>query len=169
FSSMASPWAISAFFLVSALASIEFSACNVVKGTVSCLDCNLHDDLPEVNVLVKCVKSTTTTTTEKDGSFEAQLPTNPSSTNCAVELVGGPQQLCSYRKTMASKIVKAHDSSSYTISSPLAYSTSCPSNTKSGTSTSMFDSSKTVDFPMPSEWGLPPTSFVIPIIPIGIP
>ncbi|PIA28185.1 hypothetical protein AQUCO_07200080v1 [Aquilegia coerulea] len=179
FSSMAPPWMITALFLFLAFADIQSSTCHVVKGSVSCLDCAKHDDLSDVNVLVKCdkVKQFATTTTEKDGSFETKLNVDPSSTNCQAQLLGGPEQLCSYKKSLVSKIVKDHDSKSYTISTPLAFFTSCPSNTKlpsspsnakTGTATP-FESSKTIDLPLPSEWGLPPTSYYIPIIPIGIP
>ncbi|KAF5189958.1 Pollen ole e 1 allergen and extensin family protein [Thalictrum thalictroides] len=179
---MALPWMITtALFLVLAFASIQSSTCHVVKGSVSCLDCAKHDDLSEVNVLVKCdkVKQFATTTTEKDGCFEAELNVDPSSTNCEAQLVGGPEQLWSYKKTLVSKIVKSLDSKSFTISTPLAFFTSCPSKSKlpsspsdaksTGASTSTLESSKTIDLPVPREWGLPPTSYYIPIIPIGIP
>ncbi|KAF5179048.1 Pollen ole e 1 allergen and extensin family protein [Thalictrum thalictroides] len=173
------PWMITALLLLLAFASIQSSTCHVVKGSVSCLDCANHDDLSEVNVLVKCYKVNqfATTTTDKDGSFEVELTADPSSANCEAQLLGAPVQLCSYKKTLVSKIVKSPDLKSYTISTPLAFFfTTCPSKTKLASSPSPSEASTPtespntiVDLPIPVEWGLPPTRYYIPIIPIGIP
>ncbi|KAF9598624.1 hypothetical protein IFM89_028293 [Coptis chinensis] len=141
---------------------------------------NAIDNVLDVKVLVKCdkVKQFALATTEDDGSFEAELTADPSSTNCQAQLLGGPNQLCGYKKYLVSKIVKAQDSKSYTTSTPLAYGTSCssrtkfpssPSNAKSGTAKPIYGSSKTVDLPLPREWGMPPTSYYFPILPIAIP
>ncbi|KAL5710549.1 hypothetical protein ACHQM5_021097 [Ranunculus cassubicifolius] len=155
-------------------AFIQSSTCHVVKGSVSCLDCKHHDDLSGVHVVMKCekVKQYAMATTEKDGSFETELTADPSSTTCQAQLLGGPKQLCSYKKTIAANIVKAYDTKSYTLSTPLDFYTSCPSapsNAKSGRANPKIDSSKTIDLPLPREWGMPPTSLYMPIFPIGIP
>ncbi|KAF8397931.1 hypothetical protein HHK36_016857 [Tetracentron sinense] len=169
------PWVITAFFLALALARVDLSTCHVVKGSLSCLDCSAHDDLSGIRVLVKCdkVKKLAVATTEEDGSFKAELP-SASPSNCLAKLAGGPKQLYSSKKSLVSKIVKTHESNSYTISTPITFSTSYPSKTKiplsSSSATSEFGSSEFADLPLPPEWGLAPSSYYIPFIPIiGIP
>lgn len=138
-----------------------------------------------IKILVKCdkVKKLGVATTEKDGSFEAELPTEhnsktPSTTplKCLAKLLGGPKQLYASNKIMVSQIIHSttHDSNSYTISTPLAFHTSCPSTTSNQAAKckamSEFASSKTVDLPLPPEWGLAPSSYYVPFFPIiGIP
>ncbi|KAK9280174.1 hypothetical protein L1049_013861 [Liquidambar formosana] len=156
---------------------VEPSTCHVVKGSVSCLDCHRHYNLSGVKVAVKCdqVKKLATVTTEDDGSFATNLPSDtPMSatpSNCNAKLLGGENQLYASRKNMFSKIVKVQESNSYTISTPLAFSTTCPSKEANcGASNGETGSSKTVDIPLPPEWGLAPSSYYVPFFPIiGIP
>lgn len=132
--------------------------------------------------------------TDEKGFFQADLPLSPSSSsspspNCLAMLLGGPKKLCSYKKDLVSKIVKAKDHDVYTTSTPLTTFSTCPpshssytSKTedpkiadtgvygKSGGENGEFEASKTVDLPLPPEWGFPPTSFYVPFVPIiGIP
>ncbi|KAJ8641555.1 hypothetical protein MRB53_018249 [Persea americana] len=131
--------------------------------------------------------------TDEKGFFQAELPLSPSSSspspNCLARLLGGPKKLCSFKKNLVSKIVKAKDHDAYTISTPLTTFSTCPPNRssyasktkdpkiadtraygKSGGENGEFKSSKTVDIPLPPEWGFPPTSYYTPFIPIiGIP
>ncbi|KAK6926560.1 hypothetical protein RJ641_008279 [Dillenia turbinata] len=162
-----------------AVTRFELSACDVVKGSVSCLDCSKDYDFAGIKVLVKCdqVKKPTMAITKADGSFEAELPTSVSSTpNCLAKLLGGPDQLYASRKNVASAIVKAKDEpNSYTISNLLVFSTTCAidanSRDKCSKGITEFGSSETIDLPLPPEWGFPPTSYYpFPFIPIiGIP
>ncbi|XP_077232109.1 pollen Ole e 1 allergen and extensin family protein [Tasmannia lanceolata] len=156
------------------LVRVDVSMSHVVKGSVSCLDCS-HHHLPGVRVAVKCgqEKRMEYALTDEEGSFEAKLPLSASSTplNCFAMLLGGPQKLCSYKKTLVSKIVKAQDSDSYTISTPFTVFSKCPSETsKSISDKPGIKSSKIFDLPVPPEWGLAPTSYYFPFFPIiGIP
>jgi hypothetical protein len=81
---------------------------------------------------VKCdgVKKLAMADTEHDGSFEVKLPSGTSKSsplNCQAKLLGGPVQLYASRKNVISKIIKAdQEPNSYTISTPLSFSTSCP-------------------------------------------
>ncbi|ONK71307.1 uncharacterized protein A4U43_C04F7120 [Asparagus officinalis] len=154
-----------AFLLALTLASLHLSACNLLKGSVSCLDCHLRYDLSGITVAIECEhnKLQETTLTNDKGYFEAKI--SSSSPNCFARLVGGPEQLCSYKKSMVSRIVKAKGSEyTYTLSAPLSFLSSCPSKK------SLIGSSKTVDLPLPKEWGLAPTSYYVPFFPIiGIP
>lgn len=133
-----------------------------------------------INVVVKCdkVKKQVVSTTENDGSFTTELPSDtPQSfaqtANCLAKLLGGPNQLYASRKNMVSEVVKSHEPNSYTIATPLAFSTTCPSaknNAKCSAHDAAIGSSKTVDIPLPREWGLAPSSYYVPFIPIiGIP
>ncbi|WP_168415081.1 hypothetical protein, partial [Acinetobacter indicus] len=161
------------------LARVELSTCHVLKGSVSCLDCNRHYDLSGIKVLVKCsqVKKLAMATTEEDGSFKTELPsdapTSPPSSNCLAKLLGGPSQLYASRNNIVSQIVKSHESDSYIISTPLNFHTSCPlskKDAKCGAQNAKIGSSKTVDLPLPPEWGLAPSSYYVPFFPIiGIP
>ncbi|KAB1200810.1 hypothetical protein CJ030_MR0G006219 [Morella rubra] len=182
---MAFPKLITAvLFTAVALARIQLSTCHVVKGKVSCLDCKHNDDaFSGIMVLVKCdgVKKLATAATEDDGSFEVELPsggaskTSPRpSVKCYAKLLGGPAQLYVSRKDAVSKIIETHKpTSSYTISTPLSFSTSCPTTKEfeKWRATNKFASSKNFDLPLPPEWGLAPSSYYIPYYPIitGIP
>lgn len=125
---------------------------------------------------MKCdkVRKLATTTTKSDGSFEVKLPPGTSTAAtpliCLAKLLGGPTQLYVSRQNMVSKIVQTHDSNSYTISTPLAFSSTCyAGGGKCGVS-NQFGSSKTIDLPLPREWGLAPSSYYVPFFPIiGIP
>ncbi|XP_057956548.1 uncharacterized protein LOC131149806 [Malania oleifera] len=173
------------------------SHADVVKGSLSCIHCPPHFPLSGIKVAVVCerVKKVTVATTEDDGTFEAKLPsdnthqykTTPSQTpTCHASLMGGPSRLYTFNKNMVSKVVatkvKAHNVSDrnsypYTISTPLTFYTSCPLSGGrkvvkcGGSSPDMaFRGSKTVDLPLPREWGLAPSSYYIPFFPIiGIP
>ncbi|XP_061343883.1 uncharacterized protein LOC133289876 [Gastrolobium bilobum] len=157
-----------------ALAGIDPSTCQMVKGKVSCIDCTHNYDLSDIKVSVKCegVKKLAVATTEENGSFKVDLPsghTKPSSVNCLAKLIGGTVQLYVSRKDQVSQIVKGKEQNSYTISTPLSFLTSCPQNTDCKAAKQV-GSSKTIDLPLPPEWGLAPSSYYIPFVPIiGIP
>lgn len=127
-----------------------------------------------IRVLVKCdrVKKLSMAITDGNGAFRTDLPSNaptlaaPTSPNCLAKLVGGPTQLYAWKKNMFSKIVitQGDDESTYALESPLSFSKSCPGKCES------VGSSKTIDLPVPPEYGLPPTSYYTPFFPIiGIP
>ncbi|GMH12667.1 hypothetical protein Nepgr_014508 [Nepenthes gracilis] len=162
------------------LARIELSACYVVKASVSCVDCGRHYDLSGIQVLIECdqVKKLSTATTEHDGSFTAELPSSlralRPATDCQARLLGGSEQLYASSKNMASQIIKAgKQTTTYTTATPLTVGKSCSSvgkHAKCGARLPDFASSKTIDLPIPAEFGLPPTSDYIPPFPIiGIP
>ncbi|KAJ6670506.1 hypothetical protein OIU85_014387 [Salix viminalis] len=159
------------------VSGIQLSTCQVLKGRVSCLDCGGHYDYSEIKVGVKCdkVRKLATATTQSDGSFEVKLSSSDTSTTatpliCRAKLLGGPSQLYVSRQNMASRIVRTHDSSSYTISAPLAFSSACSADGGKCGVSNEYGSSKTVDLPLPREWGLAPSSYYVPFIPIiGIP
>ncbi|XP_054816720.1 uncharacterized protein LOC129316362 [Prosopis cineraria] len=157
--SMAFPQLTTALLFALALATIDPSTCQEVKAKVSCLDCPSNFDLSGIKVSVKCekVKKLGVATTEHDGSFKVKLPTD--SGRCVAQLVGGPEQLYTSRKSMFSRIVKAREPNTFTISTPLSFHAK-----------SELGSSKTVDLPLPPEWGLAPSSYYVPFFPIiGIP
>ncbi|KAJ8563461.1 hypothetical protein K7X08_031913 [Anisodus acutangulus] len=159
-----------ALFITLALATFQFSHCYVLKGSVTCLDCNQHSDLSGIKVSAKCsqVKTLAMATTEEDGSFETNLPID-STNKCYAKILGGPNQLFVSRKETDPTIVMAQeDDNSYTISKPLKFYKKCPLSNNG--KCREFGSSKTIDLPVPKEWGLAPTSYYIPFIPIiGIP
>lgn len=109
------------------------------------------------------------TTTEEDGSFETNLPFTPTN-KCHAKIFGGPKQLFVSRKDINPTVVNSQeDANSYTISNPLKFYTRCPLS-NNGKCHDEFGSSKTIDLPIPKEWGLAPTSYYVPIMPIiGIP
>ncbi|KAF5744886.1 putative Pollen Ole e 1 allergen and extensin family protein [Tripterygium wilfordii] len=163
---------LAALLLVLISSRIQLSACQALKGKVSCLDCKNHYDFSGIKILVKCdkVKKLSMANTKEDGSFAVDLPSESTKTplNCLAKLVGGPSALYASKKGVVSQIVRADGENSgfYAISTPLAFSTKCPSKVmKCGVG-----SSKTVDLPLPPEWGLAPSSYYIPFVPIiGIP
>lgn len=129
-----------------------------------------------IAILVKCdqVKNLVMATTNEHGLFETQLP----SSNCKAKIFGGPKQLYVSRKNMVTSIKIVHETDSYTTSQPLSFYTSCPlsqnKNGKCGAGDDAVErnvgSSKTVDLPLPREWGFAPTSYYFPGMPIiGIP
>ncbi|XP_030521190.1 uncharacterized protein LOC115734504 [Rhodamnia argentea] len=180
------------FFVAFALASLDVSVCHVVKGKVSCLDCKQGHDLSGIEVMVKCkeVKKASTATTKDDGSLEVELPfaeeaaaagtTTAAPLDCLAKVLGGPDQLYASRDQMVAKVVKVkgHDgtaasasaaAASYALSAPLAVSTACPASMECGAHDTV-GSSKTIDVPLPKEWGLAPSSYYVPFFPIiGIP
>ncbi|KAJ8750072.1 hypothetical protein K2173_013987 [Erythroxylum novogranatense] len=163
-------------FLLFALALsswIKVTTCEVVKGKVSCLDCRTNYDFSGVKIQVKCGRVNKLATTGTDGSFDVEFPVRTSSEtpkNCVAKLLGGPTKLYASRQNVVSKIVRSHDSNSYTISSPLAFSTTCLSSSGKCGGGQDIGSSKTVDLPLPREWGLAPSSYYVPFLPIiGIP
>ncbi|KAM7274342.1 hypothetical protein ACFE04_029006 [Oxalis oulophora] len=164
------------YFFMLVVSKIDLSSCQVpvLNGKVSCFDCATHNDLSGIMVQVKCngVKNLATTMTKDTlGSFQVELPSFPTtSTACQAKLLGGATQLYAPKQNMISEIVKARDSS-LTISTPLVVYTSCPKslNHKANCGTGI-EGSKTINLPLPREWGLAPTSFYIPFFPIiGIP
>ncbi|KAI3511912.1 hypothetical protein L1887_19073 [Cichorium endivia] len=161
---------------VLAISMVEFSTCHLLKSSVTCIDCVAGSDLAGIKILVKCnqVKNLAMATTNEHGAFETQLP----SSDCLVKILGGPKQLYISRKTMVTSIMKVDETDSYTTSQPLSFYTSCPlSQNHGGKCGAQNDavggnigSSKTVDLPLPKEWGLAPSSYYVPFIPIiGIP
>ncbi|KAG4385428.1 hypothetical protein AAZX31_12G086800 [Glycine max] len=153
---MACVQVITVLLFALALAKIDPSTCQMVQGRVFCVDCTHNYDL-----------------SENDGSFKVDLPldhTKPSSVkNCLAKLLGGPVQLYVSRENQVSQIIKGKEQNSYTISTPLSFRTSCPLNTKCKAGKKV-GSSKTVDLPLPPEWGLAPSSYYVPFFPIiGIP
>ncbi|KAA8544273.1 hypothetical protein F0562_022285 [Nyssa sinensis] len=171
---------ITALLFALVLARVQLSVCHVLKASLTCLDCNRHYDLSGIKVLVKCnqVKKPAMATTKEDGSFKTELPSDaptspPSFNDCLVKVLGGPSQLYASKKNTVSEIVKAHESDSYIISTPLKLYTSCPLSTKDakcGAQNTETGSSKIPDLPLPPAWGLPPSSYYIPFLPIiGIP
>ncbi|GMH12674.1 hypothetical protein Nepgr_014515 [Nepenthes gracilis] len=71
---------------------------------------------------------------------------------------------------MATQIIKAgKQTTTYTTATPLTVGKSCSSvgkHAKCGARLPDFDSSKTIDLPIPAEFGLPPTSYYVPLFPI---
>ncbi|XP_050369062.1 uncharacterized protein LOC126787183 [Argentina anserina] len=174
-----SGWVIPTLLFALFLAKLELSYGQVLKAKVTCLDCHKNYDFSDIKVFVKCdqVKKLATATTEADGSFEVKLPSDnsksPAALHCLAKILGGTKLLYVSRKVAASEIVKSQDSNSYTISTPLGFSTSCPSSMEDQAACkpkNEFGSSKTFDVPLPREWGLAPSSYYVPFIPIiGIP
>ncbi|XVF69209.1 hypothetical protein PTKIN_Ptkin11bG0062300 [Pterospermum kingtungense] len=178
---MALSVSISALFFLLGLSWIQLSTCQVLEGKISCPDCSPRYNFSGIKVAVKCdqMKKLATTTTEENGSFKVELPSDMTSRttttvplNCLAKLLGGPNQLYAWKKNLVSNVVKAHELNSYIISTPLAFSTSCPlasKDAKCGAPNQM-GSSKTVNLPLPPEWGLAPSSYYVPFFPIiGIP
>ncbi|CAN8247092.1 unnamed protein product [Cochlearia groenlandica] len=156
-----------AFFLLTAsLSSYLVVSTSLIKGKVSCLDCPKDYDYSGVMISVSCshTKKQFTVSTDKDGDFMSELPSS-NKPNCEAKLQGSFKfkQLYASKKNVVSKIVKLGDDT-YGLSSKLVFLKSCPRSLGS------FGSSKTVDFPVPREWGLAPTSYYVPFFPIiGIP
>ncbi|TKY67053.1 Pollen Ole e 1 allergen/extensin [Spatholobus suberectus] len=170
---MASVQVITALLFALALAKIDPSTCQMVQGKVSCVDCTHNYDLSDIKVSVRCdgVKNLAVATTENDGFFKVELPSDHTkpSVNCLAKLLGGSVQLYVSRKNQVSQIIKDKEQNSYTISTPLSFRTSCPQDTKCKGGKQV-GSSKTVDLPLPPEWGLAPSSYYVPFFPIiGIP
>lgn len=122
---------------------------------------------------MKCegVKKLAVANTEDDGSFKVDIPSDhtKASVNCLAKLLGGSVRLYVSRKNQVSRIIKGNEQNSYTISTPLTFMTSCPKNTNCKAAKPV-GSSKTVDLPLPPEWGLAPSSYYVPFVPIiGIP
>ncbi|XP_006293390.2 uncharacterized protein LOC17889250 [Capsella rubella] len=157
---------LSLFLLLSAALSsyLVISTSSLVEGKVSCFDCPNDYDYSGITVGVSCSDSKTrfTVTTDKKGEFMSELPSSVKS-NCEAELKGSFKQLYASKNNVKSKIVNL-GGDKYGLSSKLIFLKSCPR------SLGPFSSSKTVDFPVPPEWGLAPTSYYVPFIPIiGIP
>ncbi|KAG1369711.1 putative Pollen Ole e 1 allergen and extensin family protein [Cocos nucifera] len=142
-----------------------------------------------VVVAVKCnhEKKLLPALTNNKGYFEVEIPTKsspPSSSppHCLVRLLGGPEQLCSFNKSMTSKIVKAQGlKESYALATPLTFFRSCPSHADQNwrpDETSDAGAPRVPNagpprpdgLPLPKDWILPPLIYVFPFIPIiGIP
>ncbi|KAL2239311.1 uncharacterized protein LOC105170030 [Sesamum indicum] len=167
---------VALFFFTLALANAESYTSHVLKGSVACLDCPRRSDLSGIQVLVKCnkVKKLAMAYTEEDGTFETNLPSDSPKTsdpsNCMAKLMGGPHQLYVAMKNSIVPVAKTEESGHFTTSKPLNFYRSCPVEGKCGGKDTGFDSGKTVDLPLPGEWGFPPTSYYAPYLPIiGIP
>ncbi|KAA0035490.1 uncharacterized protein E5676_scaffold455G002910 [Cucumis melo var. makuwa] len=133
--------------------------------------------------MVKCerVKNLTIAITKADGSFETPLPSDMASVDseaappppkCIAKLVGGSHQLFASRKELVSTIIKETNSKFFTIATALRFSTCKEINRKcKAIKKESIEDSKTFDLPnLPPEWGFPPTSYYLPVLPIiGIP
>ncbi|KAL3530374.1 hypothetical protein ACH5RR_009696 [Cinchona calisaya] len=175
---MASYQVIFALLFTLALARIELSTSHVLKGSVTCLDCDGHNDLSGIKILVKCtkVKKLAMPTTKEDGTFETELPkdnkASPDSPKCLAKILGGSSLLYTSGKETISKVEKVKGHEYYTNIQPLNFYKSCPAEkiAKCASIDLEFGSSKTVDIPLPREYGLAPSSYYLPFIPIiGIP
>ncbi|KAL9235432.1 hypothetical protein vseg_010190 [Gypsophila vaccaria] len=169
---MAFPQLITLLVVTLTFARIELTLCSEVKGSVSCSDCGPDYDFTGIRILVKCdqVKKLSEAMTDREGNFETTLPSETStSPKCLARVLGGSIQLYATKQQMTSEIILAQgDKNTYTVGTPLIVSKSC--HGKCGSRRTDFSSSKTIDFPVPSEFGLPPTSYFLPFIPIiGIP
>ncbi|KAL1825649.1 hypothetical protein ACET3Z_012427 [Daucus carota] len=170
---------IALLFIFALHFNVGLSTSQVLKGSVSCLDCRKDYDLSGIKIALKCKQANkmTTTYTNTDGSFETALPSDTSAStvpsNCLATVLGGPEQLYTKKENIFTTLVKIHGhESSYTISNPLSFYTSCPlSHGKCGaTNSGTVESSKTFELPPPGDWGLPPAANYIPFFPIiGIP
>ncbi|QCE09476.1 hypothetical protein DEO72_LG10g697 [Vigna unguiculata] len=166
---------ITALILAVTMVRIRPSACQTVQGKVSCTDCTHSYDFSGIMVSVKCegVKKIAMATTEDKGFFKVDLPRDHAkalSEMCLVKLLGGPNHLYATEKNQISEIVKGKEKNTYTISTPLSFLRSCPQNRECKVTENQFSSSKTLDLPLPPEWGLAPTSYYLPFLPIiGIP
>ncbi|KAL8496342.1 hypothetical protein ACS0TY_020157 [Phlomoides rotata] len=165
------------FFFSLVLAKAQPYTAQLLKGSVTCLDCPTTSDLSGVQILVKCdkVKKLSVAYTEEDGNFQTNLPSdgqksvNPSS--CMAKIMGGSYLLYVSARNSIIPVANARDSSGiFTTSKPLSFYKSCPLKGKCQGKDKGFASSKTVDLPLPREWGLAPSSYYIPFFPIiGIP
>ncbi|KAG6436416.1 hypothetical protein SASPL_101314 [Salvia splendens] len=150
-----------------------------LQGSVRCLDCPLNSDLSGLQVLVKCdkVKKLAMAYTEEDGGFTTELPSDGTGTatatpsNCMAKMMGGPHQLYISNKDSVVAITSAKEKGGhFTTATPLTFYKACPEKGRCGGKDNGFASSKTVDVPLPREWGLAPSSYYVPFIPIiGIP
>lgn len=152
----------------------EFDFLTMILSTISCYRYQGSSESSKVKKLAVA-------TTKQDGTFQTELPsdsttqtpTSPSS--CLTKILGGPDQIYAFQKNMVSKVSKLpSESNSYTTSTPLVFYSSCPlardDDAKCRARSAGTGSSKTVDLPLPPEWGLAPSSYYMPFIPIiGIP
>lgn len=115
--------------------------------------------------------------TEEDGSFTTEIPSDGANTaaapsNCMAKIMGGPKQLFIPEKEAIIPVFAnaKEKSADFTTVKPLGFYKRCPSKGRCGGKDMGFASSKTVDLPLPREWGLAPSSYYVPFIPIiGIP
>ncbi|KAK6163570.1 hypothetical protein DH2020_000434 [Rehmannia glutinosa] len=123
-----------ALFFTLALAKAEIYTAQLLKGSITCLDCpNGSENLSGVQVLVKCdkVKKLAMAYTEKDGTFQTELPSdgpksaNPS--NCMAKIMGGPHLLYTSTKNSLIPIAKSKELGHFTTSKPLSFYKTCPS------------------------------------------
>ena len=108
--------------------------------------------------------------TNNKGYFNVKnIPTNSSSPNCFVMLLGGPVQLWAFKKSMVSKILRSENS--YGLSTPLTFFTSYPSEAVQGRTNNEFGvSAAPSDFPPMGSTDTIPLIFFFPFLPIiGIP
>ncbi|KAL6511049.1 hypothetical protein OROGR_022173 [Orobanche gracilis] len=167
-----------ALFFILLLTEGEPYTSQILKGSVTCLDCPQGSDLSGIQILMKCdkVKKLGMAYTERDGTFQTELPsdgaksTTPS--KCMARITGGPQLIYTSSKDSLIPFDESKESSHYfTMSKSLNFYRRCPMEGKCGDKDSIkFGSTKTMDLPLPREWGLPPSSYYIPFFPIiGIP
>ncbi|EPS71447.1 hypothetical protein M569_03316, partial [Genlisea aurea] len=150
---------------------------SVVKGSVSCADCKPGSDLSGIQVLMKCdgVKKLSMAYTDTRGRFQADLPSDaappPPSSNCMAKIMGGPYQL--YVKASEASVPVSRTqrrAGVFAVSKPMSFVRDCPAGGNCGAKDAGFVSSDTVGLPLPKEWGLAPSSYYIPFVPIiGIP
>ncbi|XP_057731255.1 uncharacterized protein LOC130946509 [Arachis stenosperma] len=167
---------VTALVFVLVLTKVDPSACQLVKGKVSCNDCTHQNyDFSGIKVSVKCegVKRVAMATTQDNGTFKVDLPFHQHNNNfmkkCQAKIIGGPNHIYARKKNQVSEIVMK--GKEVKLSSPLSFFKECPQQHIEYCNA--FASSKTFDFdfPFPPEWGLAPSSYYFPyFFPIiGIP
>ncbi|MCD9560026.1 hypothetical protein HAX54_018453 [Datura stramonium] len=122
-------------FITLVLTSVHnIGCCYVLKGSVTCVDCDHHSDLSGIKVSVKLQQSlekvATAVTAEEDGTFETNLHWKLNIFKQLSCKFLGTKQMFVSEDIMDTKIVKVQeDNYSYTISEPLS-STQCLLNPK---------------------------------------
>ncbi|CAN6439185.1 unnamed protein product [Victoria cruziana] len=148
----------------------------VVTGSVSCPHCTSGDQLQGLGVVVGCGRDGQVggALTNDSGWFKVNMRRPgllQSAAPCYAMLVSGPRRRCRFKDghSMA-RVVDGR------LTSPLTFSpASCVGEPSQGLGPASIrgaelGDSKTIDLPLPREWGLPPTSYyTFPVIPIGIP
>ncbi|KAG0492073.1 hypothetical protein HPP92_005471 [Vanilla planifolia] len=131
---MASSLATESILLLTLLFSLlQFSMGILLKGSVTCGDCSPSYNLSGVRIAVRCANNRMPyyAVTNAKGQFEVHISSRsspPPPRNCTANLLGGPTQLCAFKKSMASRVVSVNSGggeSSGALQTPLAFFTSC--------------------------------------------
>ncbi|KAF3778210.1 hypothetical protein EJ110_NYTH41879 [Nymphaea thermarum] len=166
--------AILLVLLLQSASSYEASSV-AVTGSISCPDCTSRRQLAGLRVVIKCgrAKQAIGTLTDNTGAFKVNLSSSllHDMAPCYAMLLSGSNRQCKFEG--GHNIARIVDGR---LTSPLTFSPfSCPGKPSQGlkpggSQGAELGDSKTIDLPLPPEWGLPPTSYyTYPIIPIGIP